>query len=419
MTISMKDKNKIGLSTLRSMSFGETALFLLTLLLWIDRILLTYIRAVMLALPIVGGLADAIISAVYIVLVVFSVPQVLRRIRLSDLGLVFLIILVCVLNYVLFPANADMLDRYLPTFLFFTFPLYFIGLSLDFEKIYPWLYGLSLLTIPAFTAHKVLVSAPMTDAQSVYAGDMWAAYNLLPHVCVVAVAMFKKAGTINVVLTITGIIMIASMGSRGPLLCAVAAMAVYLLFFKKYRRPVLACFLIIVLAVTAVLGMDTIMHFLHDMAKGMGLSVRIFEKYFEGAISDSSGRDIIAGQLYERIGENPVVGYGLFADRVAIRSYAHNISVELWHSCGVIFGTAILGAVIVVLLRAAKVVKKVEQYALLFVPLLFAGFIKLFFSSSCLEDMYLFLLLGVSIRIARDKNEKVRNTGYENIKKAD
>lgn len=395
-----------------SNSFSKITLFFLTILLWIDRILLTYIRAAMMSLPIIGSITDYIIIAVYVFLIFFSVPQIIKCMRFGDIFFLLTVVIIGLFNYLVFPANTKVLNELLPQFLLLTFPLYFIGLSLDFEKVYPWLYKLSLITIVAFTAYKLFVAEPMTDIQSMYEGDMWSAYNLLPHVCVVSLAMLKKPNIINIVISVMGIIMIASLGSRGPLLCSVVAIAVYLLFFKKHKKRFLAYFIIIAVATVIIMKLDDIMQFLYDLSQEAGLSIRVFEKFFEGSFSDSSTRDAIAKRLYDRIAEKPAFGYGIFADRVAVGTYAHNIAIELWHSFGVVFGTMILGGITIVLLRAATVVKKVEQYALLFIPLLFAGFIKLFLSNSFLEEIYLYWLLGIAvnfIRYSKKTNNKCDN----------
>ena len=393
--------NVRSLKDFKAAKLGEVALFLLTMLLWIDRILLTYIRRIFMIVPIIGSFVDYIIIAVYIVLIIMALPQIFKNIRLIDGIFGSSVAIVCVLNFIVFPNNTEVLREYIPSFLFLVFPLYYIGVSLDFEKIYPWLYKLSLITIVAFTVYKLFVSAPMDDVQSMYAGDMWSSYNILPHVCVVSLSMLKKPSVINISATVIGVIMIALLGSRGPLICLVLATAVYLVFFKKYKRPVLAFFVIIVTTVLIVMGLDTIMRWLYDLSKDAGLSIRIFEKYFEGSFSDSSTRDVIAEQLYYGIAENPFLGYGMFSDRVAVGTYAHHIAIELWYSFGVIFGTAVLFGIVVILLRAARVVKKVERYAVLFIPLLFAGFIKLFLSNSFLEEIYLYWLLGIAINFIR------------------
>ncbi len=394
-------------------ALSERALFLLTLLLWSDRILLTYVRAAIMRLPIIGFTADYLIYFVYTVLIIFALPMILRRLRLSDIFFGIIVVFIYLLNYNMFPNNESVLNEYMGVFLFSTFSLYYIGISLDFEKIYPWLYKLSAITIIAFTFYRLFVKVPMSELQSTYQGDMWASYNFLPHVCVVVLAMLKKPSVINAILSGMGVVIIASLGSRGPLLCVLMAAAVYLLLFKKYDNKIFAFFMVMIFAMIIVLCIEPIITFMYDFSKDIGLSVRVFDKFFEGTLSESSGRDWISERLIRKIQEKPFSGYGLFGDRVELGTYAHNVVIELWHSCGVIFGTVILGGIAIVLWRGAVIIKKYEKYALLFIPLFFAGFVKLFLSNSILEEIYFFWLLGVTVNFIRKSPQKMSNKLYE------
>lgn len=395
-----------ALNQIKSAPLSELALFALTLLIWCDRILVTYLRAVLLRVPMINMVADFLISAIYILLIVFALPQIFKKIKLNDLFFGVVVLLFCLFHFIIFPENTLLLKENLPTFLLYTFSLYYVGVTLDFEKIYPWLYKLSLVTIVAFTLYKLFISAPMDEIQSAYAGDMWSAYNLLPHVCVVAIGMLKKPGVINVALSVVGIVMLASLGSRGPLLCLVFAIASYLILFKTYKRPALAYALIIATTIALLLSLEPIMQFLYELSADLGLSIRVFDKFLEGEFSSSASRERIITQLQAMIKENPIIGHGMYGDRVALGSYAHNIAVELWHAFGVILGTVVLGGIIFVLLRATLITKKQKEYALLFLPLLFSGFVKLFLSGSIFEEPYLFLLMGISIAIIRNHKKE-------------
>ncbi len=378
----------------------EAALFLLTLLIWIDRILLTYIRAIIMRLPLIGSMADSLILITYIALIVLSLPKIVRSMRISDLFGSFAVLAVCILNVFFFPGNIAAMEEHLPVFLLYTFPLYYIGLSMDYERTCPWLYRLSVITIIAFTLYKLFVNAPMDEVQSLYHGDMWGSYNLLPHVGVVAMHMAKKPNVVNAAVSVLGFFMLASLGSRGPLICAILALVVYMMLFKSYRHPFLTRAMVVAAAAALLWNLDAIMLFLCELAEDVGLSVRIFEIYFEGAFTESAGRDVIRETLLNMIRERPMLGYGLYADYTAVGVYAHNIIVEFWLDFGVLVGTALFAAMIVVFLRAFKQSVS-EGYVLLLLPLLASGFVKLFMSGSYLEEMYLFLLLGFCVSLNR------------------
>lgn len=387
---------------LRPMTSNEFPLFLLTLLLWSDRILLSYVRALLLHLPFVGSAVDPIIITIYVVLIIMALPKILGQMKGMDVVFGVAVILACLLNFVLFPENKTMLKEQLPTFLFYTFPLYYIGISLDYDRVYPWLYRLSAITVAAFVVYKLFIGESMDEVQSIYHGDMWGSYNFLPHVGMVAMGALKKPTIANVSLSVLGITMISLLGSRGPLVCIVLAIGIYLIAFKKFKYPTLTRILIVVGASVILLSMHSVMSMLETFAKNVGLSVRVFATYLdeEFIISDRRGR--IAKRLYAMIAQKPFFGHGLYADRVALRTYAHNIAIELWHAFGVVYGTGILGVLVIVLMRVAFAIKRAEKYALLIIPLFVAGFIKLFMSGSFLDEIYLYWFLGVSVRLCRD-----------------
>lgn len=395
---------KSFLEEFKHMSISEIALFFLTLLIWVDRILLSYADAVLMRLPIIGSLSDYIIAAIYVILIPLALPKIFENVRASDIILGFIVIIVCLLNLVVFPSNSLFLQKYLPTFLLLTFPLYYIGLSFDIEKLYPWVYALSSITIVAFSMYKLFISAPMDDIESMYQGDMQSSYFVLPHVCVVSIAAIKKPTWVNIPLSALGIIIIALMGSRGPLICITLAIVVYLVFFKQYKKPILAYTLIIMIAIALLLSLEQMMIMLYKLAESVGLSVRVFDKFLEGAFASSGSRERIKDILLEKISENPILGYGLFSDRVAAGNYAHSIAIELWHAFGIFLGSAILGSIAFILIRAFLMIEKQRyEWVCLFISLLFSGFVKLFLSGSFLDEIYLFLLLGICVRLIRSR----------------
>lgn len=402
MTISKKGTAALSSETAHeSMSLSELSLLLLTLMIWSHRILLQYVESAIMRIPIIGPITEQITIIAYFILIVFSLPKIFSKIKAIDFLFWIFVAAVYLLNFIVFPANDSYLQEHLVSFLFFVFPLYYIGLSMNYERIYPWLYRISAITIIVFTFSKLFISAPMDEVESVYQGDMWGAYNVLPHVCVIAIGMLKKATIVNVTLSSMGIILITFLGSRGPLICVSLAVLVYLVLFKSFKRPVLSWGLIIATFLLVAINLENIILFLYDLADNAGLSVRVFEKFLEGSLSNPSSRNVLADKLSQMIAEKPFLGNGLFSDRVAIDTYAHNIAIELWLDFGIVLGTAILGGMLFILAKTSLLLKKHRDYALLFIPLLFSGFIKLFLSNSYLEEMYLFLLLGVAVNFAR------------------
>lgn len=391
----------------KTRSISEISMYLLIMWMWMDRVLLRYFRAVILRIPLLNTIADYFIIIPYFLFIFFAIPKILQKIRFTDIVFWFIALALFLFNYIFFPGNSKILEENMINCLFLVLPLYYIGLSLDVKKMYPWLYIISSITIFAMLAQKIFFADAMSEMESMYEGDMWASYNLLPHVCLVLISMLRKPSVINVITSIVGIATLTVLGSRGPILLALLAMAIYLLIFKSHKRPVRLFIIVAVIVIILLINLNAILAFLYDFAQSVGLSVRVFEKLLDGTISSSSSRDLIAQKLISMIEKNPIIGYGLYSDRAELGVYAHNIIIELFHSFGVVFGLIILAVVVIILFRAAIISKKTQEYAILFVSLLFSGFFKLFLSGSYLEEIYFFLLIGLSVSIIRSSKKQI------------
>lgn len=162
--------------------------------LWISTILLQYVRAAIMRMPIIGGYPDTVIAVYFVVMIVLSV----REIRLRSVDIVFvLVVTLCFLLENLTRGHGnEYLEAYFPSFLLNTMPLYIVGIALtqhkDEEAIIDGMYTLSCITIVVNFIYKVVFGTPMDAVMSQYVGDMDLAYNLLPHCCLVAYYARKK-----------------------------------------------------------------------------------------------------------------------------------------------------------------------------------------------------------------------------------
>ena len=119
----------------KTVTLSQVSLFLLTLLIWSDRVLLWYARSIALRLPIIGSVVDILIAIVYIALVALAMPQILKRLKAIDIFFGAAVITISIVNLALFPDNNAVMAEFLPAFLLKVFSLYYIGLTLDFKTI--------------------------------------------------------------------------------------------------------------------------------------------------------------------------------------------------------------------------------------------------------------------------------------------
>lgn len=389
---------------------------LLIFWIWAQEILLQYIRAVLIRLPLIGVYSDIVLTAFFIAIVFFAIPCF--RIHKSDILLLFFIIAVFVLEYFLYKSGQVYLEKYAVSFLIKILPLYFVGVSFgktkDREKIVYQMYIISMLTLISAIVYRIVFGASMSDEVSKYVGDMDHAYKILPHCCLIAYYAVKRTNVLNLICVAIGGFYLLILGTRGAVLLYLVLVAVLLIMGRTSKGAVSRTVILFVTVGGFVISSwyDTAILWMYQKARQLGLSVRIFDKLIKGELAVSGGRDTISETLLYAIKENPFLGYGLCSDRVLAGNYAHNIALELWVEFGIIFGTAILIIVFVVLFRGYRATEEEGKKGLI-LALIFASFFKLFLSGSYLDERLLPFLMGMCVgSIRQGKRKNVMNQRY-------
>ncbi len=402
------------LRDLENLSVPQLAFYLLTLMVWMNSIILSYANIILVRLPVITLISDYIIPGVYIILIALSLPIILSRIKPVDMLIFVIPILVCIFTLLSHPYNLDVYKEYMPSFIFTVLPLYIIGVSADWKKLFPILYWISIATIVIEIIYSLFFTAPMEENISLYKGDMESAYFLLPHICLVGLYAIKKPNFLNVTVSVIGAIFMFSLGSRGPVICMLSIAIIYAMFFKQYKKPVVSRTVFLIIIILAVLFLEDIMIFLGTLAEKWGLSVRILEIYKNGEFWSSNGRDTIRETLYNAIAQKPLLGYGICGDRVITDTYAHNLPVELWTDFGIIIGSVLVIVLAVLIFLSYRKTKDNKDLLFILLALFSTGFLKLFFSGSYLNEPYTFLLIGFCVysmrKISREE-VTVENSG--------
>ena len=371
----------------------------LVLWIWVQDILLQYVRAVIMRMPIIGGYSDVILTIVFALIIAFSLPCF--RININDLILIFAIVAVFALEYLFYKDGTAYLSRYLVSFIVKILPLYFVGTNLynatNKEKIVYYMYLASTITLLTAIVYRFTFADAMSDAVSKYVGDMDFAYKLLPHCCLIAYYAVKKTNLLNLICAIIGGLYLLMLGTRGAALLYLALFAFLLITGRTSKKVVVRTVVIfgIVGGFLASPWYNTAVLWMYHKAQQFGLSIRIFDKLMSGEFTASGGRDTIKEILLVALKENPYVGYGICSDRVLAGNYAHNLALELWVEFGVIVGTAILVLTVVAILRGYRAAN--GEIKALILALTFASFFKLFLSGSYLDERLLMLLLGLCV----------------------
>ena len=345
---------------------------------------------------------EYISDSIFYILFVFSIPYMRGYVKTSEVVLYILIAIYYFLNYVFYPNNVNTLDMYIVRFLCLALPMFFVGKSLNIYKYSDAFYRISVLSILFSALYYMFYVQQSNYAGSAEVGgeihEMGASYLVLPHVLFVLYYTFKRFNLFRFLLSVLGGLLICSFGTRGPLMCLLLFVTLYLLVFKKYKHPIFSKIIIVSLFLIVFCFLNEIMMFMSFVTKQVGMSDRIFqialEGNFVGGEASSDGRLDYVGMCYSLLDQkDSIFGFGLGGTYKYIFTYPHNLLIELHFSFGYIIGTLLFLLLIGVMLK--KLVGQKDTLIRVFTLLMFCSFfVKLFMSGTFLGEPMLYLLLG-------------------------
>lgn len=367
----------------------EDCFALLLGLIWADTILITYVRAVLIRVPYISDYREDILTYMFLLVLILSLPYMVKRIRPGLLVIYLSCTAVYLVNMLLYPRNREALGENFVPFLIESLPLIFVGAAMDLKKNYRMLHIISLVSVIVKFIHLLI------EPNNVIYGDMDSSYKLLPHVCVLIAAALSKKDLLNISVSVVGIFTIISFGTRGPILCMLVLVICYMIFFEKIHKHIWFFCTVLLLVLCIIFFYDEFVQLILSLIQKMGMSTRIFDMLLAGDIMESSGRNVIQARLLEAVSDN-WFGYGIAGDRAIVGAYAHNILVEFLVSYGLILGTALF--VIPLLYTVVLLVRKIKNHQIedtYILALISACYIKLFLSGTYLTESLLYLLIGV------------------------
>ena len=381
----------------------KTPINILLALVWCDDFLLQYVRLVAERLPIVSAFAGYVIPIMYAV----SILLAIHSFRLSKSDMVFLacVVMVYFVSPVLYPDTNIYWEQRYVNFLTVVLSFYILGVSIipsvDIDQTTELLYKLSVLTIILKLLYFVM-KGPLGTDETIAEGDMAQAYQLLPHICLIAYYTIKKYTIFRVGLLGISAFYLVFLGNRGSVLILGISCVLLFVFTSQYKyRVQISCvtaLLVVVFLYSPLfeITMDT----LQETSAELGMSTRIFDMMDDGDLANSTGRSDKFVILLEAIDKKPVTGYGIYGDRSFLDGYCHNLPLELLTDYGYFAGGLLFIGILVLLGRAVLISSSTVYFALL-VCLLGNGFFKLFFSGSYLLEDTFYLLLGYSAALIR------------------
>lgn len=369
-------------------------------------VLLGFWRGVNNHIPVLKYFTDELEWIIVLIPIILSINKIGRSLRNTDICFFFVCITYYILSYIIFPDNSIPLTDHFFTFACLALPYYFIGVGVDVKKfIKPFFYvSIVSLLLCVFYEFSYLHNsgARMELDTSDYNMDL--AYNMLPHVLLITWIALKELKLWQIPLMLLGFIMILSLGTRGPLLCLILFVAVYLFFFKQSKHQKFLRVITLSITMLAISFLEEFMLIMQSIMVQLGMSTRIFDKYFEGEVTSSTGRDYISDTLFRVLNNGSNIGgYGILGSYRFVDTYPHNLLLDFWFSFGWLLGSLLLIILLFIFIKALLTCK--DEINKVFLLLLFCGsIVKLMLSSTFIDDSLFFLFVGFCVQSLRRKN---------------
>ncbi len=392
---------------LRDILFSRQVAFnVLVCLSWAS-MLLAFMRGIINHVP---GLSDytATVELVLVCLLVLcALPTLLNKFSVYDYIILLLFPTVYLLNIAIYPDNAEGLAKYAFQTLVSTFPFYFVGKVVNIDKFFNLFFNLSVVCVLLDVFYFLYyVQSAAHIAEMAHGGyNMFAAYQILPHVIMLAWGTMKKFMIWKALVFAIGSILLVSFGTRGPLACLAFFIAVYFIFFMKFKYSLWVKSVVALGGFILVLFMREIAVWLFELVRFINMSPRIIEKFLSGDIGNDSGRGFLKDNLYGRLdSSDPLFGFGLFGSQRYGIIYPHDLPLDLFFTFGYIFGGLLLFALFAMITYAfVRTSRKTEREFLLL--LVSAAVVKLFLSSSFIIEPLFFMLTGLCLQIILERRK--------------
>lgn len=382
--------------------------YLMYSLLW-GIMLIGYIRGIINHLPFLNHYTDLIELILIIGPIILSIPRLFKiNNTIHGLALYVLFSAIYLVSYLTHPENSIILDKELFRCLITVFPFVIIGCVLDYENCEKHFIYISVACILVSSIYSLFYVQ-----SSLYVGDvdtsdynMNQAYMLLPHVLLCMYYLTKHFSISLLLVELLGVLMLLSYGTRGPIVCLLSFFT-FLVLFLNSNINIKIKILIVLLIGVFIAFLKPIMLFLnYFVGDVLGMSTRIFEKFLEEELIESTGRDSIFNTLINEIKINDSIGgHGIFGSYNFTGGYPHNLFLDFWFSFGVFGGSLLLLFVFILIYKALKRSSFTQKS---FILILFCcSIIKLLVSGSFIFDSYFFLLIGYSVQILLTKHKLI------------
>ncbi|MDR3586075.1 MAG: O-antigen ligase family protein [Desulfosporosinus sp.] len=390
----------------------EQKIAFLIVFLWGYSALMQYVLQVIKIVTSSASLASVFNIIVVGITIFLAIIPVCLRLTKSDVLFFLAVGFIFDVSIMIYPSNATYIIKALPVFFFTVLPYYFVGRVLvDFKQTMKYLHIVSLIVLFTSVAYYIYY---FFSGRIIVDNNMYFAYVILPSILILLYSAIEKGGILHWLIGLGGVLFVMMQGTRGPVVCI---MAFLLLYFLLHITNIKILFLYIVFLVVG--GGIALSNSFLPLIRQLGvvlaryhISNRVIEMFLQKQFTNDDGRAVLYEQVIKGIWQHPYFGNGIMGDRVLTQTnlftangtYAHNLLLELWCDFGILIGTLLILALLVLIWNALRNTTDREPKVLIII-LIVMGIVQLMMSSSFIYEPYLFLLIGVCVNLKSRNHE--------------
>lgn len=350
------------------------------------------------------------VYGIIILIVLFSLKTILSRSSYLVYGIITFLFFWYLIAFMINSYYYDYFVKFGLDFLLSSVPWFIVAYAArDSKLLKKYLYISALIIMISFIMNFYVFKI---DIFGEYTYSQEFTYGLLPVPIIIGNSLFEKFRLFDVLIFLTSIFFIFSLGARGPLVCVVLFLIIKILLMCKFKpkKAILINFFIISIIVPFYIYFYEILTYLLNILQKVGLNSRTILRLIEGSFFEDNARNLLSKYSIDLIRENPLIGVGVGNDRIllgnkmgssdifseAVGWYPHNLFLEILLHFGIIIGGIIILALIKILYTTTFKNKNTDDTDIIciFIGL---GLFPLLFSGSYITSPLFFSLLGFSL----------------------
>ncbi len=342
-----------------------------------------------------------------------SLKYILSNLRIEDFVFFSVYIILFCLSYIFFPSTNVYVHKLAGKIFTSTLVPYIIVKGITdtdkFDKYFDYVSRAAILS-------SVLLISLKHMSDTLSSDEMNMAYSfILPVVYMFYRWLENKKEWWRVLFFATGIVVLFIAGTRGPFLCIIVFLFVYILINSNNMSTIFVSaaafcsFLALYYSGIIARWFESIKFVFIEK----GIPTRIIDMFLASELADDSSRLVLYEKVWNSIVRSPLYGNGLLGDRVATEgfnkygngTYAHNIILELLCHFGIFGGVALILFVAWIFVKGYRCTETQKEKGMLIV-FVSVSLAHLLVSSSYLYSMHFFLSIGYAVVLIQKKNKK-------------